>query len=338
MATITGLTVGCVYTFVLEPVADLYVVGNHTLEYTASKIISAENLAIQGFHNSALVVTWNAPEGANVDSWTVRCYNNDGFDTTITVTDPQVAIEGLDPAQSYIVDVKAEGMTVSNWVSITANSVTFKDILLDDSTAGQLVVTWNYEGVAPADGWRLFYTVNGGEKHIMHCQSNTCTISPLLPGAHYSISFELPEDVTVFGGTAEYDAPDNGRFDSYGVTWENFSFRMCWTPEDPGWRWYNLYENDFTTEFKVGEKASFILALDTDYQASEDEIATLFVVRDSEGNIVSINAGRTRIWAAMWNQNHTELDMPSMPQTPGEYSVDIYFNGALLTTQRFTVK
>lgn len=342
IANITGLTVGKVYTFRLEPVADLYVVGNHTLEFTAPKMIYPENLATEGYNGGALIVTWNAPDGANVNSWTVRCYNNSGFDKTITVTEPKAAIEGLDPTQSYTVDVKAEGMTIGQWISVSANIITFKDILLDDSNPGELVITWNHEGITPADGWVLLYTINGGEKHVVHTTANYCSISPILPGAVYDISFELPEDVTVFGGTAQYTAQDNGRFDSYGVDWEDFSCRMCWTPADPGWRWYNLLETNFTNTFAAGEKASLILLLDGRYEKSDDEIETLFVIRDEQGNIVSMTPGRTRVWSSMWSsyngRNGTELDMPTMPQTAGEYSVDIYFNGALLTTQAFIVK
>jgi hypothetical protein len=39
----------------------------------------------------------------------------------------------------------------------------------------------------------------------------------------------------------------------------------------------------------------------------------------------------------MWNQRHSELDMPALPLTPGEYSVDIYLDSALVTTYKFTV-
>jgi hypothetical protein len=39
----------------------------------------------------------------------------------------------------------------------------------------------------------------------------------------------------------------------------------------------------------------------------------------------------------MWNQRYSELDMPTMPQKPGEYTVDVFFNGAPVTTENFTV-
>ncbi len=337
MATITGLEVGSTYTFRLVPEAELYVVGNDTLEYTALPVITAENLAIQGFQDSALLVTWDAPEDITVGSWTVRCYNTEGFDTTLTVTEPAAAIEGLDPALGYTVDVKAEGMSVSKWVSVSANSITFKDILFDDSVAGQLTVTWDYEGTAPADGWMLMYTVDGSEKYIVQCDSNTCTISPLIPGGVYNVSFVLSEDITVFGGKQSHTAPQAETFNSYGVSASNFKFYMCWTPDDAGWRWYELMEEDLTTTFVSGEKASFMIYLNRVYKSSEDQIPTLFIIKNSEGVPVSIAEGRTRTWNSMWDENYTELDMPVTPTNPGEYTVDIYFAGALVTSIAFTV-
>ncbi|MBQ8769095.1 MAG: fibronectin type III domain-containing protein [Oscillospiraceae bacterium] len=337
MATVTGLTVGSTYTFRLAPVVDLHVVGTDTVTYTASDLIYPESLAIKGFNGGNLKVTWKAPKDVTVDGWIVRCYNADGFNASFNVDTPEISIEGLDPAQSYTIDVKADNMTVSKWVSLTANSVTVKNIKLDDSKPGEMTINWGFEGTAPEGGWRLFYTVDGGEKHVIHCDTTSCTIAPLVPGGSYVVSFQLDGDITVFGGKTKFSVPESEKFDSYGVTWENFSFRMCWTPDNADWRWYNLYESDFTNTFKVGEKASFVLRLDTNYHDDQDDIETLFVVRDADGKVISANTGRTRIWVAMWDQRYSELDMPAMPQKSGDYTVDIYFNGALVTTEKFTV-
>ncbi len=337
MATITGLAVGKTYTFRLSPVIDLHVVGMDTISFTASELVYPQKLTIKGFEDGKLKVTWKAPKGVKVEGWVVRCYNDDGFSSTYNVEKPEIAIEGLDPKQGYTIDVKASNMSVSEWVSLSANSISIKDIRLDDSKAGQMSITWDYEGKAPKGGWRLLYTIDDGEKQIVHCDSTDCTISPLVPGARYEISIQTDGDTTVFGGEGKFDVEDQGRFDRYGVTWENFTFRMCWTPDDAGWRWYNLYESDFTNTFKVGEKASFVLKLDTNYHDDQDNIDTMFVVRDADGKVISATNGRTRIWVAMWNERYSELDMPAMPQKAGEYTVDIYFNSALVTTQKFTV-
>ncbi len=341
--TITGLEIGAQYTFQLEPVADLYLVGNDTLVYTATRVIYPENLTVTGYHGGALGVVWNTPADTVVNSWTVTYYPTGSPDDaeSLTVTEPSVSIEGLDHTVAYTVEVKAEGMSFGDRTEVKANSITFNDLLMDVSVEGQLTVTWTYEGTAPADGWRLFYTVNGGTPQVVHCTQNTCTISPLVPGATYHISFDLPETTPVFGGIGEYTAPGAPTFDSYGVTSANFRFRMCHTPEKTGWKWYSLMESVFTTNFKVGEKASFVMLLDVKPQLPAEEIETLFVIKDEAGNEISIQPGRTRVWQTMWSayngQYATELDMPTMPQTPGSYTVDIFFNGCLVTSQSFTV-
>lgn len=342
MATITGLEPGKVYTFKLESVADLYVVGNDTITFTATKVIYPENLAIRGFIDGALVADWAAPEGVTVNSWTVRCYNSEGVNVTMTVTEPKVAIPDLDPAQSYTVEVKAEGMMVGGHDKISANSLTFKDLVLDHSTPGQLVITWYYEGTAPSGGWRLFYTIDGEARHVVECAQNTCTISPLVPGAQYKFSFELPEDITVFGGTAEYDVPPAPTFSDFGITADDLTFRMCRTPKDVNWKWYSLLETDFYDSYAPNTSASFVISMKKMPQLVGGDIKTLFIIRDENGRLVgSPQEGRTRSWHSMWSSFNgfygTELDMPTMPQTPGNYTVEIYFNNALVTTEAFAI-
>ena len=85
------------------------------------------------------------------------------------------------------------------------------------------------------------------------------------------------------------------------------------------------------------QKASLIAAIDAKWQKSSDEISTLYVVKNSEGIPISINEGRVRTWTGMWNQNHSELDLPVTPSTPGNYTVDIYFAGQYVTTQSFSI-
>ncbi len=345
MATIMGLTPGTTYTFRLVPDANLYVVGEDTMEYTASKLIKPENLTIEGFHNGALVASWAVPEGTTVDSWSVRCYNSVGYDQTFTVTEPRISIDDLAHDQPYTVEVKAAGMSVSCTESISANSVTFRELLLDSSVPGQLEVTWNYEGTAPETPWQLIYTIDGKYSNVITCEDNSCIISPLLPGGHYAISFQLPDGITVIGGTKEYNVPAAESFDSFGVAAEDLFFRMLPTPEKTNWKWSHLNERDFRDEFTAGEKASFIMVMDDKPQNTDEEISTLWVLRDANGKLISLNAGRTRTWGYMWskfrsaNGNYgTELDLPVLPQAPGTYTVELYFNGAYVTTQTFTVK
>ena len=340
MATINGLTVGAEYTFWLVPEEELYVIGSDSMVYTALPLIFAQDLTIHGYHSGKLLVTWNVPEGMTVENWYIRCYNNDGFEFSTTITDTSIAIEGLDPANSYTVEVKAEGMTVSKWTTITENSVTFQDITInnvfDGSISDTLYITWTYEGVAPAGGWQISYTIDNGERQFITTTDNYVSIFPVMPGCTYSFSFVMPEGITSFGGTAEYTAPHT-TFDLLGAQAENFTFRMCYRPQGENWRWYYLWEDDFTNSYLVGQQASFVVHVDGQLLEGDASLTTLFIIRDSEGNLVDVSAGKTLNWATMWDRNYTELDMPVMPSTAGQYTVNIYFGQAYVTSVDFAV-
>jgi hypothetical protein len=160
IVTVTGLTVGKTYTIRLDPVTELYIPGSNSLEFTAASIVIAENLKIVVSGEDAITVTWNEPEDSNVSEWTVRCYNTEGYDQTITTDELTTTFDGITFGTAYVVEVTAAGMTQPARASITANPLTVTGIQVDDSNQEQLTVSWTYEGEAPAGGWLLLYTID----------------------------------------------------------------------------------------------------------------------------------------------------------------------------------
>lgn len=338
MVVVNGLTVGKEYTFHLEPATELYIIGEDTITHTASAVILAENLVIEGFHNNAMTVTWNAPEGAAVESWYVRCYNDAGYDKTITVTETKAIFEELDIATAYTVEVTAVGMTQSSRTYVSANSVTIQSVDFVDSNPNQLTVSWSYEGTAPAGGWLLLYTIDGSsEQQVIQCTGESGVISPLIPGSQYSITIQPASGSTVFDGSAEYTAPAAEAFSGYMLSAADMDFRMCKTPENPEWGEADVPAEDYTTVFPSGSKASFAVRLNHEYITSSDQIVTLFVTRSADGAVVS-TATQSRTWTSMWYRGFGRIDIPALPQTAGDYTLEIYFNGALVTTQGFTIE
>lgn len=337
MVTVTGLTVGKEYVFRLEPTAPLYIVGTDTITYTASNLVFAENLQILGFHNGGLTAAWTAPEGVAVESWVVRCYNSMGYDKTITVSETKAVFENLDVSSAYTVEVNAAGMTQGTRTYVSANSVTVPSIEVDASSRTGLEISWEFEGTAPANGWLLMYTVNGSaQQFVISSPTNSLTLTPQIPGCQYSFTVQTADGNTVFGGTGTYEAPAAEVFSGYLLSASDMDFRMCKTPENPEWTQHDVPEKDYKTTFAVGEQASFAVRLNHEYNTSPDEIVTLFVIRDSDGNIVS-NETQQRTWTSMWYRGFGRINIPVMPDTPGTYTLDIYFNGASVTSQTFTV-
>lgn len=339
MAMITGLTPGKTYTFRLVPLEELYVVSGDTLEFTASNVVCAENLTIHGFQGGSLVATWDIPEGETVEFWTVRCYNSTGTDLTFTVTEPAISIAGLDISQGYTLDVMASGMTVSQLTSISAGSISFLDMLIDDTIPGQLSVSWNYEGTVPAGGWTLVYTVDGSAPITVVCEKNLFILQDLVPGAHYTFDLLIAPGTTISGPTGcTWDAPATQMFAGHGVTAEYMLFRLCRAPMLNDWTWEDVAEEDYTSDFLATDTAAFIIRLTEEYETSPELVRATFIIRDQNGAVVSITHSE-QSWTSMWYQGYCELNLPVLPTAAGSYSVMVYLDGAYITIEpiAFTV-
>ena len=231
-------------------------------------------------------------------------------------------------------------MSVTLRVYVAESSVTLSNFQVD-LTSTQAAVTWDSSQQIGQTGWLVSYTVNGvALNDTLTCTENSVKLSPVVPGAVYELTVQKADGSAVLGGTFSFTAASADTFSctykNYTVTADNMTFRMCKTPSNKNWDRYDLKSSDYTTTFSAGQKASFLVKLDKSYGTSSDTIVTLFVISDSEGNLVSVSS-TSSTWTNMWYKYYCELDIPSLPDDPGEYTVSVYFNGQLANTQEFTI-
>lgn len=334
IATINGLTVGNEYTFTLVPGTELLLVGTSTITHTASNVIKAEGLAITGCIDGKLTAKWSAPNDATVDSWTVRCYNDKNYDQTIVVNQPSATFEGVDASVDHTVEVTAVAMSISERAFAPANAITVTQFTLDTANANQLSLAWTANA---EKNWNLLCSINGAVNQEISCGTETkASIRDIIPGSQYKFTIQATDGTPVLGGEMVYQVPEAPSFSGYGVTAEQIQFKMCKTPAHKNWDRYDLRSSDYTTEFKIGKKASFLAKMQHEYDVSSDKVVTLYVIRDSAGTIISA-ASTTAKWSSMWSRNYGEFDIPALPGSVGEYTVSVYFDGALAHTQNFTM-
>lgn len=336
VVTLTGLTVGKEYSFTLSPVKNIPTSGTTTITYTASNVVYAQNLRILSFEDGKLTFAWDAPEGVNVAKWDVGCYNGSGYDKTWTIEDTFIIFDDIDIASGYIIEVIADGMSVGARLELKSDSILINNISVTPSKSTQLNVTWDFEGNAPDGGWVLQYTVDGVLTKTVTCDSNSAVISPLIPGANYSISIQPANGTTCFGGNLEYAAPKASAFSGFSVTAADMEFSMCKTPSKKNWDYKDVSSKNYTTSFKTGVSASFVMHVTKKTSQKQDVVTTLYVIRDADGKVVSAKT-ESRTWDDMWDNRYGELTIPEMPKTPGNYTVEIYFDGEAVTTQSFTI-
>jgi hypothetical protein len=336
MVTLSGLTVGKEYTFSLRTDDSIYLVGQTQLTYVAQKISYAEDLTITGYSSGTVQLSWNPTEGTSPEKWDIHCYHEAGGDIYMTVTECSAAVDGLDPAYAYTIEVTAAGMTQNARIYLTANPLVITEITADTSDPTKLTVSWTYEGNAPEGGWLLLYSFEGGmTQEVVKSDASTVTIDPIVPGATYQLSLQAATGTAIFGGNTSVELPEPGTFSGYATSAYQYVISLCVRPNKTGWSWRDV--DEYTSTFSVDEEGAMVLRLYSEYNTSQDEIVTTFVTKNSEGNILFVTS-QSRRWIAMWYNGRCELDIPKMPDQPGEYTMDMYFNGAFVRTLAFTIE
>ena len=347
-ATITGLTVGTEYTFTLEPATELYLVGENTITCSAAAMIMAENLMVSDYGDGALTVTWDAPADVAVDSWTVRCYNNDGIDMSLTTQETTAGFTGIDTSMEYTLEVLAYGMTEPARTRVSPDPVTLRNIQIYDSDISELVITWDFDGEISDDGWHVVYTIDGSRvSGIVEAGSASAVIKPRIPGATYQITIRPANGISAFSNTVTYQCPnapiyynDRARITAKAIE-SRMSADMLVTPENENWTYLDVLKTDYTSTFTAGQKASLLLHLNQSFYTYSSDITVMYVFRNAEGKVITdLVAQNTHNWSDMWdgaNYRYCELNIPAIPTEPGEYTLYLYFNNLAVSTIRFTV-
>lgn len=344
--TITGLTVGKEYTFQLNPTSEeLYMVGENTLVFTASQIILAQDLKITACEEGNLTAQWSAPEGVTVESWSVRCYSQDGTEQKTTVTEPTVTFTDIQAGTAYTLEVTAAGMTQFERATVSANPITVTEISVEDTDPETLTITWSYTGDTPEGGWRLYYTLDNSDmREVLHCDTTTAIITNRVPGADYHLTIETVSGETVFMNELVYTCPAADAFvnNAYKLPSTHINSNLLVTPGE-NWSYHDVSgKRDYTDTFQVGDDISLLMrATVNSFYLPADSTNILFVIRDSEGNVIqSLVRLQTINWCDIWNNDdfhYGELDLPAVPEEVGQYTVTVYFNGYQVCQLPFTI-
>ena len=341
--TIKGLSVSKLYTFRLSPSEEMYITGNTSLDFTASKLILAQNLAISSCDGSEMTARWDTPENCSVQSWTVRCFSEGGYEQVLETTENKAVFSDIDPSRSYYVEVTAEGMTQPVRTSVTANPITITSLNVNEEDPMKLTVNWSFRGESPEGGWLLMYSLDGSNtKSVVKVKSDSSAeISPRVPGAEYRFEIQAADSTSIFNNIQTYSCPDAEPYTEYSFEPDKAVAYLIATPEKKDWTKADVSKDDYTDQFKVNEKISVLLYCSSRFYIPEDTISVMFVIRDGAGNVdAKLISESTVDWHDLWvhyDTQYGELDVPTVPTQTGDYSVTIYFNGMYVASASFSI-
>ncbi|MDD5884402.1 MAG: protein kinase [Firmicutes bacterium] len=340
--SISGLTVGKTYTFTLDAGDSLTLGGEKSLQFVATRLIVADNLALTSSSDGEITVHWNTPGDVLVDSWTVRCYSEGGYDEKQTVTDSEAVFIGIDPASSYTVEVVASGMTQPARASITANPIRVSGLSVDDSQPRSLTVNWDYTGNKPDGGWLLIYTVDGGGKSVVKCDQPQALIAPKIPGAKYAMTLQAADGTTVLGGSLTYSCPEAAAFNQFEFSAENVEAKLLRTPNQAKWYCENVDASDYTDTFVSGESISIAVRNSKSFYLPGTEVEILYVIRDAYGNVLPDYVAAQKVfWKNIWAGGDArcgEFTIPNVPESAGSYELSLIVDGMEMAKLPFTIQ
>lgn len=340
--SISGLTVGKTYTFTLDAGDSLTLGGEKSLQFVATRLIVADNLALTSSSDGEITVHWNTPGDVLVDSWTVRCYSEGGYDEKQTVTDSEAVFIGIDPASSYTVEVVASGMTQPARASITANPIRVSGLSVDDSQPRSLTVNWDYTGNKPDGGWLLIYTVDGGGKSVVKCDQPQALIAPKIPGAKYAMTLQAADGTTVLSGSLTYSCPETAAFNQFEFSAENVEAKLLRTPNQAKWYCENVDASDYTDTFVSGESISIAVRNSKSFYLPGTEVEILYVIRDAYGNVLPDYVAAQKVfWKNIWAGGDArcgEFTIPNVPESAGSYELSLIVDGMEMAKLPFTIQ
>lgn len=332
---VSDLVDGALYTFTLTSSDGLYMAGQTQVQYLATRILYAQNLSITACGGGSLTAVWEQPEGATVTEWRVRCFNESGYNVTITTSELSYTFTDLDHSTACTVEVTAVDMNRSVSTSISADPVTVESFSCSFTQELALQVTWAYSGQAPAAGWILRYRIGEGEELALPLADAIGNILAI-PGAVYSFTIETAEGNFVFNSSYSYTAQDVPIFSGYDVTMADMQWNMFLWPDTELKDHDDVPAENFKTEFTLGQQAGFTIELGVKTEKFRNNVDIRFVVHDALGNVLQ-QYSSTCVWGELWQDGYSLLPIPALADAPGDYTLTVYFDGALVHMQEYTV-
>lgn len=350
---IEGLNLNDTYTFTLENTDGCYLDGTTFITYEMIPIVTALNLNISEISGNSVSVTWEA--GKNIpETWLVTCRAEGIEPMEQEVTDTTCTFFLQDLSRDYTISVIARGMDGEETLSLSSDLIVVEGLQATYNEDGSVTLSWDTPVGAPDGGWYISYNTVGSlhEPYMYSTQpvtENSVVLKYLIPNAEYEFTLNVSAaDAAkqLFGETSvSLKTGEAQPFEGYSLSPKaplrtDLGYVSLWRcPDKANWKYTDLSSR--RTSFGVDQKIAICVQVHG-VAASEDEVHVAYVIRNAEGQVIN-DIHSMVVWNDLWysRRHASAIPLPAASgesSTPGEYTVEIYFNGQLFAAADFTVK
>lgn len=335
-ASIPALSIGKEYTFRLHAEDVQLMDSEYIIKYTPSISVIAKDLHINRYEDGNIAVSWSSSNTESTSKWLVRCYNNaeNAYNESITTTETQATFDGLTENDTYTLEIRAENMSQVAIFTVPANPIRIQDFEATTEN-GVTVLSWSCANDGVDNNWFLHCSNQESFAYNEAIDDLSVSLVGLVPGIEYHFMLSHDDsDVSdaLVGNCFSYQVPDAESFNNYDVQAEDIAFELCLTPAEDDEEAYVP-----TNTFTVGQKAYMGVNLGSSVRRPDEEVTIQFVIKNETGLVVDSSVN-TENWGELWTRRGTgKLHLPYLPDMPGNYTIDIYFDGALAMTDVFSI-
>lgn len=332
---ISGLVSNTTYTCTFEDPTGGPVTGETSVTFTTEPTLTLESFdAIESTIDS-VSLAWTY-SGDQPKSWTLRCEGSDGSAMEQTVDGLATSFTGLAADVSYTFTISTVGMEESPLAVLQISTVNLQVVSFEAAAddAGSITASWSVDGAEDMNDWNVSVHVSGqDEKTLYPATGNELTITGLIPQTSYTLELLDSSGNAITGESVVYvRTPVAERFTDYGCT--NLYTALYLKPEKENWTIVDLA----TLRKSFSSDEGIVIAIESinGIRSADQEINVLYVIRNAENTPVTASS-RTEQWNDLWDGKVLVDTAPEVPEEAGEYTLELYFNGRLLTDYDFTV-
>lgn len=321
------------YTLTLDAGSGYYMTGRTTIPFSYTKPVIGSNLAVEEITPTSIAVVWEADSDLPT-VWNAVCSGDNGYASTISAEECRVVFEGTSVNAEYTVAISNDTMDMPLLLTVDVSACTVTEIsATTDGTSA--TVKWTLDGLVIPETWTLTYGPKTmSETKDVTVNGTSITLENLIPDAEYVFTISDPEGNRI-GGTMETSAK-TGSATEYEETFGGMFPGLFDKPDGDNWSAKNL--TSAKTSFAPGQAMVFGFE-PIRKPAKQDEpvdVDIMLLIRNENGDPVAVSL-QTRSWNDMWNDKLFLAAINSIPEEAGSYSIELYFDGQLVSTQKFRI-
>lgn len=327
--TIEGLTPATTYTATIARGDGDNLGGTTSCTFTTMDYTRLSSFEIDKLDTDSVALRWEY-SGTVPDGWTITGEGDDGSAITKESTGTECVIDGLTSGVIYNMTLSCPSLEATELASISVGVpvVTVLEVTSTANEDGTVTVNWDYTGDTPAQ-WSVSYVYDSEtetDPSISTTETNSIVLEGLIPNTDYTIKLAYADDLGVGGNTTTTCKTATAKqYTKYGCADPTITLAVKGDEANP------------TNTFSGGQQIAFTIKVGYEETKEQKSAQTMYVVRDSAGKPVFIYES-SRQWPGPWTVVEHTGSLPELPQTPGNYTLEIYYDGDFFISVNFNVQ